>query len=437
MSFRNNVFNRSSLSEVNGSVPVARGSFWRKALSFAGPGYLVATGYMDPGNWATALAGGSGFGYTLLSVALLSNLIAIVLQALCVRLGIATKRDLAQACRDGFPKPVSYVLWFLAEIAICATDLAEIIGTAIGLQLLFGIPLGIGVVLTALDVFLVLALQNIGFRWVEAFIIVMLLTIAACFGIQIALAQPDIAAIAHGFIPSMEIVNNPDILYLALGILGATVMPHNLYLHSAVVQTRAVEDNDAAKHSAIRFATLDSSVALMLALVINASILILASAAFHTSGHYEVVDLNEASALLNPLLGSSIASTLFAVALLCCGINSTVTATIAGQVVMEGFLNIRLSPALRRLLTRGIAIVPAIIVTLYYGPSGTTKLLIFSQVVLSLQLPFAVVPLVLFTAQKSKMGGFAAPRWMTVFATLATIIIIGLNIKMVADSFAF
>ncbi len=427
---------RPSLSEVHATVPVSGGALWRRALSFAGPGYLVATGYMDPGNWATALAGGSGFGYTLLCVALISNIIAILLQALCVRMGIGARRDLAQACRDGFPKPVGFVLWLLAELAICATDLAEVIGTAIGLQLLFGIPLEIGVILTALDVFLVLALQNIGFRWVEAFIITLLLTIAVCFGVQIALAQPDVAAVLAGFMPSMQVVQDPEMLYLALGILGATVMPHNLYLHSAVVQTRAVGDDEASRRSAIKFATWDSSIALMLALVINASILILAAATFHANGQTEVADLTEASQLLNPLLGSGTAATLFAVALLCCGINSTVTATIAGQVVMEGFLNIRLAPALRRLLTRAIAIVPAIIVTLYYGPSATTRLLVASQVVLSLQLPFAVVPLVWFTAQKTKMGPYVAPRWMTAAAAAATALIITLNVKMLAD-FAF
>lgn len=423
------------MSEVHASVPVSGGALWRKALSFAGPGYLVATGYMDPGNWATALAGGSSFGYSLLFVALLSNMIAILLQALCVRLGIGARRDLAQACRDGFPKPVAYVLWFLAEIAICATDLAEIIGTAIGLQILFGIPLGIGVVLTALDVFLVLALQNIGFRWIEAFIIMLLLTIAACFGIQIAMASPDIAAIINGFVPTVDLVSNPDMLYLALGILGATVMPHNLYLHSAVVQTRQIAPDEKSRLSAIKFATIDSSVALMLALVINASILILAASTFHATGRTDVADLTEASTLLNPILGSDMAATLFAVALLCCGINSTVTATIAGQVVMEGFLNLRIKPVYRRLITRGVAIIPAMLVTIYFGADSTTKMLILSQVVLSLQLPFAVIPLVWFTAQRSKMGVYTAPRWMSGLAALATALIVFLNIKMLVDFF--
>lgn len=430
--YKRSPFDRS-LSEVHASVPVSTGSFWRRALSFAGPGYLVATGYMDPGNWATALAGGSAFGYTLLTVCLISNLIAILLQALCVRLGIGAGEDLAQACRRAFPKPVAFVLWVLAEIAICATDLAEIIGTAIGLQLLFGIPLGIGVVLTALDVFLVLALQRIGFRWVEAFIIALLVVISVCFGIQIAMAQPELGALINGFVPNVDIVNDPNMLYVALGILGATVMPHNLYLHSAVVQTRAVEDTPQAKREAIKFATWDSSIALMLALFVNASILILAAATFNANGHTEVGDLGQASNMLNPLLGSDMAATLFGIALLCCGINSTVTATLAGQVVMEGFINIRLKPALRRLVTRGIAIVPAMFAVMYYGPSGTTKLLVMSQVVLSLQLPFAVIPLVWITARRKMMGNFTAPRWQTVLAATASAVIVGLNVKLLID----
>jgi manganese transport protein len=430
------LLDRKSLAEAHGSVPVSGGAAWRRALSFAGPGYLVATGYMDPGNWATALSGGSGFGYALLSVALISNLIAILLQALCVRLGVGAGLDLAQACRDHFPRPVAFFLWVLAEIAICATDLAEIIGTAIGLQLLFGIPLGIGVILTALDVFLVLALQNIGFRWVEAFIITLLLTIAVCFGLQLALAQPDIAAIVHGFVPSVDILRNPDMLYIALGILGATVMPHNLYLHSAVVQTRAIAPEADAKRSAIKFATWDSTIALMLALTINASILILAAATFHANGRTDVADLSEASSLLGPLLGSDKAAMLFAIALLACGVNSTVTATMAGQVVMEGFLHIRLRPALRRLLTRAIAMGPALFAIWHYGAESTARLLVLSQVILSLQLPFAVVPLVWFTARRKVMGDFAAPRWMIGLAALAAAAIIALNVKMLVDVLA-
>src|SRR4029079_17186969 len=330
-----------SLREVWGSIPV-HGTGWRRLLAFLGPGYLVSVGYMDPGNWATSLAGGWKFGYALLSIALMSNLMAILLQALCARLGFATGRDLAQACRDAFPKPVAFVLWLLAEVAICATDLAEVIGTAIGLNLLFGIPLEIGVFITALDVFLILYLQNLGFRWIHAFVVATLVVIALCFGVQVALADPDWRQVILGFAPTVEIVRNPEMLYLAMGILGATVMPHNLYLHSSIVQTRAVADTLPAKREAIKFATIDSTIALMLALFVNASILILAAATFHQAGQTNVADLEEAQRLLAPLLGSAGAATLFGVALLCCGLNSTVTATLSGQIVMEGFVNVRL-----------------------------------------------------------------------------------------------
>src|SRR5215211_3570112 len=375
-----------SLAEVFGSIKTRpTGPLWRKLLAFLGPGYLVAVGYMDPGNWATSLAGGSKFGYALLTIALLSNLIAILLQALCARLGIASGRDLAQACRDAFPRFVSWPLWLAAEIAICATDLAEVIGTAIGLNLLFGVPLEIGVILTALDVFLILWLQNLGFRWVEALIVSLLGIITVCFAVQIALADPEWGAVIRGFAPTTEIVRNPEMLYLALGILGATVMPHNLYLHSAIVQTRDYGSSLAQKREALKFATIDSTVALMFALLINASILILAAAAFHSTGRSEVAELGEAHSLLSPLLGAAIAPTLFGIALLCCGLNSTVTATLAGQAVMEGFLDIRLAPWIRRLITRVVAIVPAAVVTIWYGESGTARLLILSQVVLSLQ----------------------------------------------------
>jgi manganese transport protein len=388
---------------------------------------------MDPGNWATSLAGGSKFGYTLLTIALPSNLIAILLQALCARLGIASGRDLAQACRDGFPRPVSWPLWLAAEIAICATDLAEVIGTAIGLMLLFGVPLEIGVLLTALDVFLILCLQSIGFRWIEAFIVTLLAIIAMCFAIQIGMAHPDWAAVIRGFAPTTQIVTNPEMLYLSLGILGATVMPHNLYLHSGVVQTRRFGDSIADRREAIKLATIDSTVALMFALLINASILILAAATFNRAGKTDVAELDQAYSFLAPLLGSAFAPTLFGIALLCCGMNSTVTATLSGQIVMEGFLDVRLPPWARRLLTRAIAIVPAAIVTVWYGESGTAKLLIFSQVVLSLQLPFAVAPLVVFTADRSKMGLLVAPRWVTALATLAALLIVGLNVKLIYD----
>jgi manganese transport protein len=421
-----------SLREVWGSIPVT-GVGWRRVFAFLGPGYLVSVGYMDPGNWATSLAGGSKFGYTLLSIALVSNIMAILLQALCARLGFATGRDLAQACRDSFSKPVSYVLWVLAEIAICATDLAEVIGTAIGLNLLFGIPLEIGVFITALDVFLILYLQNLGFRWIEAFVVATLVVIAVCFGVQVALADPDWRQVILGFAPTVEIVRNPEMLYLAMGILGATVMPHNLYLHSSIVQTRAVADTLPAKREAIKFATIDSTIALMLALFVNASILILAAATFHQAGHTNVADLEEAQHLLAPLLGSAGAATLFGVALLCCGLNSTVTATLSGQIVMEGFINVRLPAWARRLATRGVAIIPASIGIVLYGEGGLGQLLILSQVILSMQLPFAIVPLVMFTADKRKMGELVAPRWLTALAVIVAVVVIALNVKVLVD----
>ena len=422
-----------SLREVWGSVPVT-GSGWRRLFAFLGPGYLVSVGYMDPGNWATSLAGGAQFGYTLLVIALISNIMAILLQALCARLAFATGRDLAQACRDAFPKPVSYGLWLCAEIAICATDLAEVIGTAIGLNLLFGIPLELGVFITVLDVFLILYLQNVGFRWIEAFIVTLLAVIGVCFAIQIAMAQPDIRAIIIGFAPTVEIVKNPDMLYLAIGIIGATVMPHNLYLHSSIVQTRLVADTIPAKREAIKFATIDSTIALMLALTVNAAILILAAATFNKVGQTTVAELNDAHRLLAPLLGSTYAATLFAVALLCCGLNSTVTATLAGQVVMEGFISLRLPAWGRRLATRGLAIVPAGVAVLAYGEGGITKLIILSQVILGMQLPLAIVPLVMFTGDRRKMGELSAPLWITVSAAVTAAILIVLNVKVVMDA---
>ena len=422
----------ASLAEVNRSIALPTGT-WRRFAAFLGPGYMVAVGYMDPGNWATSIAGGSKFGYTLLVVALISNLMAIVLQALCARLAIASGRDLAQACRDAFPRWVAIPLWLMAELAIIATDIAEVIGTAIGLNLLFGIPLEIGVIITALDVFLILWLQNKGFRWLEAFIITLLGVIAVCFGLQIALADPDWGGVIRGFAPTVEILRNPEMLYLALGILGATVMPHNLYLHSAIVQTRDYGGSLPEKRQALKFATLDSTIALMFALFINASILILAAASFNATGRTEVVELGDAHQLLGPLLGSGIAPTLFAIALLACGLNSTVTATLAGQVVMEGFLNLRVPPWARRLITRAIAIVPAAAVTIYYGSSGTGQLLILTQVVLSLQLSFAVVPLVMFTASRKKMGEMVAPLWLNAIAVLIAVVIIALNLKLLID----
>ena len=425
---------RPALAEVFGSIATRpTGPLWRKLVAFLGPGYLVAVGYMDPGNWATSLAGGSKFGYALLTVALLSNLMAILLQALCARLGIASGRDLAQACRDAFPRAVSWPLWVLTEIAICSTDLAEVIGTAIGLNLLFGVPLEIGVLITALDVFLILWMQNLGFRWIEAFIVTLLGIIAVSFAIQIALADPQWGAVIRGFAPTTNIVTNPDMLYLAIGIIGATVMPHNLYLHSGIVQTRRFGDSVPEKREAIKLATIDSTIALMFALLINASILILAAATFNRTGQTEVFELGEVHKLIAPLLGSGIAPTLFAIALLCCGMNSTVTATLAGQIVMEGFIDIRLPPWARRLTTRAIAIVPAAIVTIWYGEAGTAKLLILSQVVLGAALPFSIVPLVMFTADRRKLGELVAPRWVTVLAVITAAILIALNFKLLFD----
>ena len=417
-----------SLREVHGSiaVPVDAG-FWRKLFAFAGPGYLVAVGYMDPGNWATDLAGGARYGYTLLSVILISNLMAILLQALAVRLGIASGRDLAQACRDHYSWPTTVALWILCEIAIAACDLAEVIGAAIALNLLFGLPLIWGVCLTSLDVLVVLFLQNRGFRYVEALVVALILTIAGCFAIELWLAKPALGEIAAGFVPTTEILRNTDMLYIAIGILGATVMPHNLYLHSSIVQTRKYVDTHASKAEAIRFATIDSSVALMFALFINAAILIMAAATFNGTGHENVAEIGDAYQLLSPLLGSGAASILFAVALLCSGQNATLTGTLAGQIVMEGFINLRVRPWLRRLITRLVAIVPAVFVVALYGEQGTGALLILSQVILSLQLSFAVFPLVLFTGDRRKMGPFVAPPWMKVLAWVVTVIIAALN----------
>jgi manganese transport protein len=416
-----------SLPESHRSVSVPSGGFWRKLLAFAGPGYLVAVGYMDPGNWATDLAGGARFGYALLSVVLLSNLMAIVLQSLAVRLGLVTGRDLAQACRDHYSRPVSFLLWVLCEIAIAACDLAEVIGSAIALNLLFGIPLLYGVCLTALDVLLILLLQHKGFRYLEAFVIALVAVIGACFAVELVMARPPLAEIAGGLVPRAAIVTDPDMLYIAIGILGATVMPHNLYLHSSIVQTRNVPPDAPARREAIRYATLDSTIALFFAFFINAAILILAAAAFHGTGHREVADIGVAYQLLSPLLGTALAGTLFAVALLASGQNSTITGTLAGQIVMEGFLDIRLPAWLRRLITRLIAIVPAVIVTALYGERGIGSLLLLSQVILSLQLSFAVVPLVRFTGDRAKMGEFATRSWLTLVAWIVTLVILGLN----------
>jgi manganese transport protein len=426
----------ASLPEVHRSVTVPKtASFWRKMLAFSGPGFLVSVGYMDPGNWATDLAGGAKFGYSLLSVILISNLMAILLQHLCVKLGVATGRDLAQACRDHYSRPVVWMLWVLCEAAIAACDLAEVVGSAIGLNLLFGIPLVWGCVITSLDVLLILFLQNKGFRYVEALVIALILTIGGCFAAELIFAKPDLAGVAAGFIPSAEIFKNKEMLFVAIGILGATVMPHNLYLHSSVVQTRNFERTEEGKAEAIKFATIDSTFALMFALFINGGILILSAAAFHFSGHREVAEIQDAYKLLSPVLGIGVASTLFALALLASGQNSTLTGTLAGQIVMEGFLNIRLAPWLRRLITRLIAIVPAVLVIGYFGEKKTTDLLIWSQVILSMQLSFAVIPLLVFTGNREKMGRFVNPGWIKALAWTSAAIIVILNVKLLVDFF--
>jgi manganese transport protein len=415
-----------SLAEVYRTVPVAHRSTWRKLLAFAGPGYLVAVGYMDPGNWATDLAGGSKFGYTLLSVILLSNLMAVLLQGLSSKLGIVTGRDLAQACRDHYSKPVGVILWILCELAIAACDLAEVIGSAIALNLLFKIPLAFGVALTSLDVLILLFLQHRGFRLLEAMVVTLVFTVGACFLFELFLSRPDIGPMMAGFIPDRRIVTDSSMLYIAIGILGATVMPHNLYLHSSIVQTRKYEETGEGRREAVRFAFIDSTIALTMALFINAAILIVAAATFHTSGHSDVAEIQDAHKLLTPLLGGG-ASAVFAMALLASGQNSTLTGTLAGQIVMEGFLNIRLRPWLRRLITRLIAIVPAALTAIFYGESGTARLLIFSQVILSLQLSFAVFPLVMFTSDRGKMGEFVNSGLLKTAAWIVALLIAALN----------
>ena len=427
---------RVSLAEVHRSVVVpVTASFWRKLLAFSGPGFLVAVGYMDPGNWATDLAGGARFGYSLLAVIMISNLMAILLQHLCIKLGVSTGRDLAQACRDHYSTPTVWSLWILCEIAIAACDLAEVIGSAIGLQLLFGIPLFWGCLITATDVLAVLYLQNKGFRYIEALVITLIAIIGGCFTAELIFSKPELTSVLSGFVPSGQIITNQGMLYVAMGILGATVMPHNLYLHSSIVQTRKFEQTPAGRREAIKFATIDSTFALMFALFINAAILILSAAAFHWSGHQDVAEIQEAYKLLSPLLGVSVASILFAVALLASGQNSTLTGTLAGQIVMEGFLNIRITPWLRRLITRLIAIVPALLVIGFFGESKTTDLLVASQVVLSMQLGFAVWPLMRFTNEKAKMGEFANRLWIKILGWTVASIIIVLNVKLLLDTF--
>jgi manganese transport protein len=425
-----------SLVEVYRTIPVSTGGWWKKALAFAGPGYLVAVGYMDPGNWATDLAGGARFGYTLLSVILLSNLMAILLQGLAAKLGIVTGRDLAQACRDHYSRPVSLGLWVLCEIAIAACDLAEVIGSAIALNLLFGIPLPWGIAITSLDVLLILYLQNRGFRLLEALVIALIATIAGCFLFEILISKPDAMGVLRGFVPSPSILSDPDKLYIAIGILGATVMPHNLYLHSSVVQTRSYEESSAGRKEAVKFAFLDSTVALSFALFINAAILIVAAATFHRAGQTGVAKIQDAYKLLTPLLGVTGASAVFAFALLASGQNSTLTGTLAGQIVMEGFLNIRIRPWLRRLITRLIAIVPAALTAIFFGSRGTAQLLILSQVILSLQLSFAVFPLVKFTSDRLKMGEFVNPTWLKALAYTVAVAIAGFNAWLLVQIFS-
>jgi len=417
-----------SLAEAYRTIPITGATWFRKLLAFAGPGYLVAVGYMDPGNWATDLAGGAAFGYRLLSVILLANLMAVLLQGLAAKLGIVTGRDLAQACRDAYPRPVVWFLWVICELAIAACDLAEVIGSAIALNLLFHIPIAIGVIVTALDVLVVLFLQHRGFRRLEALVIALVASIGLCFLFEIVISRPDIGGVLSGFVPSGDIVRNPQMLYIAIGILGATVMPHNLYLHSSIVQTRRYEENVAGKREAVRFAFIDSTVALTFALFVNAAILVVSAATFHRAGLNQVAEIQEAYKLLTPLLGVTGASAMFALALLASGQNSTLTGTLAGQIVMEGFLNIRVRPWLRRLMTRVIAIIPAAVVAILYGEQGTAKLLILSQVILSMQLSFAVVPLVRFTSDRLKMGPFVNSWWLKAVAYAVALLIALLNV---------
>ena len=408
-------------------------SFWRKLLAYAGPGFLISVGYMDPGNWATDLAGGARFGYTLISVILISNFMAMLVQHLAVKLGVATGRDLAQACRDHYSKRVAVSLWVLCELAIAAMDLAELLGSAVALKLLFGLPILWGCLITSVDVLLILYLQNKGFRRIEAVVIALVATIGGCFAIEMFLVKPDLLGVAAGAIPKLEIVTNPQMLYIAIGIIGATVMPHNLYLHSSIVQTRKHAPNQAGRREAIRYGTLDSCIALTAALFVNGAILVLAAAVFHNPQYSDVADIEDAHRLLTPLLGVTGASLLFALALLASGQSSTLTGTLAGQIVMEGFLNIRLRPWVRRLITRGLAIVPAMIVIGFFGEGATGELLIASQVILSLQLPFAIVPLIAFTRDRKKMGVFANGRFITTLAWVTAGVVIVLNVKLLVD----
>jgi manganese transport protein len=418
-----------SLPEVYSSVRISRSPFyWRRLAGFLGPGFLIAVGYMDPGNWATDIAGGSRYGYTLLSVIMVSNLMAILLQSLSLKLGVATERDLAQLCRESTGRVGSFILWLMAEIAIAACDMAEVIGSAIALQLLFHIPLFYGVLITGLDVLLILLLQRWGFRLVEALVIALIGTIFVLFAIQMVLSKPEYLPALHSlFIPSKSIITDPGMLFIAIGMLGATVMPHNLYLHSSIVQSRRYKRTPEGKREAIRMANIDSAFALTVALFVNAAILIVASAVFHRSGHFEVAAIEDAYKLLSPLVGAAGASTLFAIALLASGQNSSITGTLAGQVVMEGFIHLRVAPWLRRLITRSIAIIPTIVVVALWGEHGTEKLLLLSQVILSLQLSFAVIPLVIFTGNRKRMGEFTNAPWLKALSWTTAALIAGLN----------
>ena len=425
-----------SLPEVHRSLAFpSQPGFWRKLFAFAGPGYLVAVGYMDPGNWATDLAGGSKYNYALLSVILFSSIVAMFLQYLALKLGIATGNDLAQLCRQQYGKKASIPLWIFAEIAIAACDLAEVIGSAIALNLLFHIPLLLGVVITTLDVFVLLMLQQKGFRYIEALIITLIVTIAACFGLEILFSKPDLVPILKGFMPSVAVIKDPQMLFIAIGIIGATVMPHNLYLHSSIVQTRSYPLDRIGKREAIRFASIDSNIALTIALLINAAILILAASTFYRAGRTDVAEIQDAYKLLSPMLGVTGASTLFAVALLAAGQNSTITGTLAGQIVMEGFVHIRLAPWKRRLITRLLAIIPAIVVISLVGEGATTKLLLLSQVILSMQLSFAVVPLVQFTGNQHIMGEFVNAVLVRMIGWTMAAVIAGLNTWLIISQF--
>jgi manganese transport protein len=430
------VLTEPSLPEVHASVRISSSPiFWRRLMGFVGPGFLISVGYMDPGNWATDIAGGSQFGYTLLFVIMLSNLMAILLQSLSLKLGVATERDLAQLCRESYGPRTSFGLWVMAEIAIAACDLAEVIGSAIALELLFHIPLFYGVLITGFDVLLILLLQRWGFRYVEALVIALIGTMIVLFGVQMFLSRPEYWLALHDLVvPSPSIVTNPAMLYIGIGILGATVMPHNLYLHSSIVQSRRYERTPEGKREAIHMANIDSALALMIALFVNAAILIVAAAVFFRSGHFEVAAIQDAYKLLSPLLGVTGASTLFAIALLASGQNSSITGTLAGQVVMEGFIHIRLSPWLRRMITRSLAIIPTIIVVAFMGERGTEKLLILSQVILSFQLSFAVVPLVIFTGDRKRMGEFVNARWLQALAWTTAVLIAGLNVWLLVET---